>query len=105
MLSAQSDVAVSKPRSGGKIFALHPNHICILRRVCVCFRKLNLFCRFSDAVVAAQGLRKLPEAIEWSYSGELNVSDILPIFKLFTSHFPDFTQFQCNPAPPQQNQL
>lgn len=44
------------------------------------------FLSFSDAVAAAepvaQGLRKLPEAIEWSYSGpyELNVSDLLPIF-------------------------
>lgn len=51
----------------------------------VCFPKLMTFLSFSDSVAAAepaaQGLRKLPEAIEWSYSGpyQSNLSDVLPI--------------------------
>lgn len=55
----------------------------------MCFRKLMTFLSFSDSVAAAepaaQGLRKLPEAIEWSYSGpyQLKVSDI---YRFLTFH-------------------
>lgn len=71
--ASQNDAAISSHFYHQVENLCAPTQRCLYSRAFVCFCKLMTFLLFSDTVAAAepvaQGLRKLPEAIEWSYSG------------------------------------